>query len=250
MSPTCSIFFHNYYGDHEKWLRLFTCNIKIPFILYYNIVEDSIYNRSSNISELETLFNDQTNGKPCHIVIRNSCNKGKDIGGKLVLLDSSLKLQTEGAYGLFLHDKKSPYKSNGQDWADQFLKITEPGFIQQVTKIFDNDGMAGIVAASGTIINEYDPVSKSFVSTNNLLLWEQMNLYNLHPEHYSFVAGTMFWFRLEPMNLFFKKNHPLEIRKLFETGNVLDEFKGTYTHCWERLLSWIITTKGFKICVI
>ena len=57
----------------------------------------------------------------------------------------------------------------------------------------------------------------------------------------------MFWTKAKPIMDFFKNYNPLEIRMDLEDGNVLDNFNGTTTHAWERLLSWIVTNQGLTI---
>ena len=37
------------------------------------------------------------------------------------------------------------------------------------------------------------------------------------------------------------------LRKQLENGNVIDNFSGTVTHSWERLLSWIVTSNKMFI---
>jgi lipopolysaccharide biosynthesis protein len=250
MKRVSSIFFHNYYGDHVKWLQLFINNFQIPFNLYYNIVNESIYNTDYNAAELQAFFERQTDGRFCNLIIRESSNKGKDIGGKLILLDTYYKLGEITKYGLFLHDKRSPYKANHKTWAENLLKTSEPSFILKSINRMDKYEQIGIVAAPGTLKNEFDPISKSFIGKNSILLEKLITKYCLFISNYDFVAGSMFWCRMQPLHLFFSKYSSLEIRKALETGNVMDEFGGTYTHCWERLLSWIISAEGYEIKVI
>jgi hypothetical protein len=57
----------------------------------------------------------------------------------------------------------------------------------------------------------------------------------------------MFWVRALPLINFFKEHAPLDIRRTLEPGNVMDETHGTYTHAWERMLSWLITEQGYHL---
>jgi lipopolysaccharide biosynthesis protein len=86
-----------------------------------------------------------------------------------------------------------------------------------------------------------------FIGNNKNILNNLLGNYQIKPSSFAFVAGTMFWARAKPMKDFFCSYDPLEIRKDLEDGNVLDNFSGTITHSWERVLSWIITSKGFLI---
>lgn len=249
MSPLCSIFFHNYYGSHPSWMNYFEKNISFPAYLYYNITEESIYNTEQATADLCS-YKPNVNGNLKKIIVRQSPNKGKDIGGKLVLLDAFLKLGMQTEYGLFLHDKKSPYKANNQTWANNLLKIAEKSFSEQALALLKNKQDTGIVTANGNIGNEFDYTTNHFRSTNKQLLPELQNMFDIHPLDFWYVNGTMFWFRMEPLVNFFEKNAPLKIRAMLEKGNVTDENLGTYTHSWERLLCWIITSQNYTIKTI
>ena len=250
MKPICSIFFHNYYGEHEYWIDFFSKNITIPSILYYNIVSDSIYNLNEDAAQIFKTLQPNPKNNITQIILRLSNNKGKDIGGKLILFDAYQKIGIETEYGLFLHDKKSIYKANNITWANDLLKIAAPDFQIKVFALFAKNADIGIITASGNIINEYDAGLKTFRSTNKLLLNQLLHSYNISPRNYEYVAGTMFWFRIMPLNIFFTKNNCLQVRELFENGNVTDQYAGTFTHSWERILSWIFTLDGHKINII
>ena len=249
MKPICSIFFHNYYGNHKYWIDFFIEKIKIPSILYYNIVNESIYNLDENISEILKLA-DTNIGNINKIIFRQSSNKGKDIGGKMVLLDAYQKLDFKTEFGVFLHDKKSIYKANNITWANELFKIIEPDFQKKALQLLTENVNIGIVAASGSIINEYNESLKSFASNNKAILSFLQDLFKIFPNNFQYVAGTMFWYRMQPINNFFKNNSPLQIRESFEGGNVIDQYSGSYTHSWERLLCWIITMQKYKINTI
>jgi len=245
-SPTCSIFFHNYYGQHDDWIRFFSQKMNVPFILYYNIVEDSPYNLEQ--SSLSGISRSNPPGPGLKkIVLRRSPNQGKDIGGKLVLLDAALRENDNSEYSLFLHDKKSPYKIQNEAWKEKLFRIVEPTFAQKALSAFGNDQKIGIIAGADSIRNEYDPHSQSFVSRNSVLLSGLQSAYNIATNDYRYVAGTMFWARQRPLLDFFTQHQPLDIRGSLERGNVMDDNHGTFTHSWERLMTWLIFTRGYTI---
>jgi lipopolysaccharide biosynthesis protein len=256
-----ALFFHNYYGEHERWMRLFCESIQVPFDLYYNVVEDSVYNvwdgatavahgapmavhggsAPAHRGLLERLHGAASGPHLRSITLRLSPNQGKDIGGKLVLMDAYLRLQSNSDYILFVHDKKSPYKIESAQWQQDLLRVIAPDFAETALAVFASDPSVGIVAAAGSISNEHGS------GTNQARLRQlEMDL-ALTPPRHDFVAGTMFWARSLPLSTFFQKHPPLEIRKTLERGNVLDEFQGTQTHSWERMLSWLIIAQGFSI---
>ncbi|MDB5277545.1 MAG: hypothetical protein JWR61_2500 [Ferruginibacter sp.] len=181
-----------------------------------------------------------------HCIIITTSNKGKDIGAKLALLQLFLQLQIEADYLLFLHDKKSLQALKSATWKKDLLKIISPDGIGQTMKIFQENQSCGIIATEEYIIKELFEQGL-FSGTNGSILTALMTKYEIRPPSYSFVAGTMFWARAKPVNDFFRRHCPLEIRKELEDGNVLDNFYGTVTHTWERLLSWVITSQHYSI---
>src|SRR5687767_3168267 len=146
MNPAISIFFHNYYGHHKKWIQFFTEKMTVPFNLFYNIVEDSIYNSEDDHRLLSGLQNNTPGQYLKRIIFRKSTNRGKDIGGKLVLLDTYLHSKLGSEFIIFLHDKKSPYKIQNQEWEKKLFRIIEPVFIEQALAFFDKNPKTGIIA--------------------------------------------------------------------------------------------------------
>lgn len=179
-------------------------------------------------------------------VIKISHNSGKDIGGKLILLQQWLLFGAKDDYLIFLHDKRSPHSPLSQFWKTELFKIIDSPNIDIALNHFAANATTGIICAKAFIRNEHI-AGTDFNTTNNLLLKELISKYNITRSDYSFVAGTMFWCRSSAYREFFKKNSPLSIRATLENGNIDDFQKGTITHSWERLLSWIGTTNNQKI---
>ena len=178
--------------------------------------------------------------------IMYTSNKGKDIGGKLALLSLYQQLQAAADYLLFLHDKKSLQAVQDVQWRKDLLRIVEPDRIASILEHFFKHPYCGIVASKPYIRPE-NLADGAFKSHNTDWIKQLLNAYTLKPKTYDYVAGTMFWARAAALENFFGTHHPLTIRKTLEEGNVLDNFSGTYTHSWERLFSWIITSQGYQI---
>ncbi|HWK02900.1 MAG TPA: rhamnan synthesis F family protein [Puia sp.] len=245
--PSCSIFFHNYYGRHEDWIRLFSQKIGIAFTLFYNITDDSLYNLEDDHRLMDRLQQAISGPWLKKIVLRRSPNQGKDIGGKLVLLDTCLHEQENSEYSIFLHDKKSPYKIQNQEWKDKLFRIIEPSFAEKAMVSFAKNKEIGIIAGSDSIYNEYDYSQQAFISNNRSQLIQLRSGFAIDSTDYRYVAGTMFWVRSLPLLDFFRRYPPLEIRKTLEKGNIMDETSGSNTHAWERMLSWLIFAQGYTI---
>ncbi|HWB90207.1 MAG TPA: rhamnan synthesis F family protein [Puia sp.] len=175
-----------------------------------------------------------------------SPNLGKDIGGKLLLMQLLFSLAPETPYTFLLHDKRSYQKQSGRWEKEGLFSILEPEKLSAITAAFDDDPNLGIACASGYIRNEYLGDGR-FDTTNSDLLGELMKQYAIPARHLRFVGGTMFCIRTALLRDFFPGYGALEVRATLESGNVLDHEHGTRTHCWERMLSWVATSAGYKI---
>jgi lipopolysaccharide biosynthesis protein len=182
-------------------------------------------------------------------VITISSNKGKDIGGKLLLLRVCIETGTEPDWIIFLHDKKSLQALNARTWKNDLLQIVNKENIQKIDTIISNNKECGIIASRNYIRKEIMQ-SETFTGNNGIILSKLVKEYNIRCRNYEYVAGTMFWAKGPALLNFFKKFDPLKIRQSLEEGNVIDNFAGTMTHSRERLLSWIITSQGLNIKTI
>lgn len=230
---------HLYYDTIEELLPLSEQKeLTIGNNFFFNLNADSEFNNTIRSTLKKTFPNSP---------ITVSTNKGKDIGGKLVLIDLCLKLNLKADVYLVLHDKQSPHTTLGIRWRQKLFRIIDPQNIQKITRLFEKDKKIGIICAKEFILNEYNSRTDTFNCTSNLILKELIEKYKLQLKNYDFVGGTMFWIRAEIINSFFEKYSPLEVRMNLEKGNVMDNKHGTIAHAWERMLSWIATDQGYYI---
>jgi len=233
-----AILYHIFYED--------SCDIvcrELETIQQYKPV--FIFNICADTPGKKNMAHQLSNKFPGCFIIFTS-NTGKDIGAKLVMLQLLLQLEINPDYLLFLHDKKSLQALKSASWKNDLLTIIHPSKIETVLKYFAQDDQCGMIAAKKYIHKEPFE-NNSFTGKNAVLLKELMDRHHIRTNDFSFVAGTMFWARAAPMLRFFGEHNPLNIRKGMETGNVIDNFSGTITHSWERLLSWIITAQKLHI---
>jgi len=174
-------------------------------------------------------------------------NKGKDIGGKLALIDLFMKTRQPCDYMVMLHDKLSPHAVTGDTWRTKLLGILEPKKIKTILKEFKDKSDTGIIGAKDFIKNEYNNKVGELETTNKLKLTELIKKYNLQVNNYLFIAGTMFWVRSDIIKGFFSVHKPLECREMLEEGDFTDQFEGTYTHSWERLFCLLATSEKYNI---
>jgi len=219
-------FLHSYYEPNDNFYKLETENLYWSHSGFWNKEWDNQFNCNNRFL---------TN------------NIGKDIGGKMFLFKVLLEENITDDYILFLHDKQSPQVLNGKKWNKELWNITSSENINKAINIMNKDNSIGIVANKQSIVNPDETGEKYAYATNKEIIFKQAEKYNILPSNKSFVAGTMFIARLQPYIDFFSKNNPINIRLNMEAGNVLDINKGTLTHSWERLLSWIITSKNYRI---
>lgn len=251
----------NFVALSLKLLSSMKCKISIMIHLYYEDTWYFIYKKVRELikdSEAQLFVNvDCENPKhekilriiklrfPDSVVIK-SPNKGKDIGGKLLLINMYLALKVESKLLLFLHDKKSPQVIDGSEWRQKLFAISESKNLINILSRF-KDNNTGMIGSKGHVLNIKNELESDIFMGNKKEILNLAQKYHLSSNDYAFVAGTMFWVRAEIFENFFRKYSPLVIREGLETGNVMDNFGTTITHSWERIFGWIVSTYGQTI---
>ena len=235
---TIAVLYHIFYEDSCELV----CQELEPVMTYNPIFLFNICSETPCKDEISEALNKKFPG--CFIIYTS--NKGKDIGAKLALFELLLKLDLQSDYLLLLHDKKSLQALKSSTWKNDLIKIIFPDNIKAIMQFFSENKNCGIIGTKEYIISE--PFENNqFTGVNSLILSDLLLQYNIKVKSFEFVAGTMFWVRAQPLKLFFSRNNPLEIRRALENGNVIDNFSGTITHSWERMLSWIVLSSGYFI---
>jgi lipopolysaccharide biosynthesis protein len=175
-------------------------------------------------------------------------NLGKDIGGKLALIDLYLFLGIKSSYIVMLHDKQSHHSVYGESWKSELFKVFDVNNLPTILDLF-RDPAVGVVGTKKWIVNEYDARTGNFIN-NNQLSKELCKRFHILIENYDFIGGTMFWIRSSVIEKFFRKNDPILIRGELESGNVMDSHGESLTHTWERMFSWIATNDGYRVAGI
>ncbi|MBS1603554.1 MAG: glycosyltransferase [Bacteroidetes bacterium] len=173
-------------------------------------------------------------------------NVGKDVGGKMALIDLYLTLGLSSDYIILLHDKQSPQTLVGDSWRKNLLKILDRRNTPHILHLFENDQKIGVIGAKEHIINEWDNNTQKF-RHNDDLVKTYLKKYNIRLQHHEYISGTMYWMRASIIESFFKKNNPIELRSELEAGNVLDNHGSTIAHTWERMFCWLGANQGYKI---
>ena len=239
MRPRITLICHLYYADSLEWMQVYLNNLSTYDCTYlFNINCASEFHEELGI-QIRKLF-------PKAIFIKTP-NIGKDIGGKLALIDLATHLGIKSDYYILVHDKYSLHTSTGIAWRNKLFRILEPTIIEKTLQLFVKSQGIGVIASKECIMIEEMEKENNENSQNRKILLDLGKKYSLTPSSHQFVGGTMFWVRTEIFNRFFSFHSPLSVRKTLEKGNVLDFENGSITHAWERLLSWIIFTQGYAI---
>lgn len=180
-------------------------------------------------------------------VIFKVSNLGKDIGGKLISLKYYLEFCNKTDLVVFLHDKISPQTLNSTYWFDKLYEIFAPAKFRKVLSIFQKEENVGMIGSKKFLNNEYIKPAGRFDTNNNEIMLSLVKQYNIQTQEYDFIAGSIFIVRSPLYENFFGIVNPLEVRAMLEPGNVLDISNGTYTHTWERLLSFIVSSQNYKV---
>jgi len=172
-------------------------------------------------------------------------NIGKDIGGKLALIDLYLFLGIKSSYIVMLHDKQSLHSVAGESWKSELFKVFDVNNLPKILDLF-RDSKVGIVGTKKWIVNEYDAGTDNFIN-NDQMSKKLCKRFHISIQNYDFIGGTMFWIRSSVIEKFFRKNDPILIRAELESGNVMDSHGESLTHTWERMFSWIATNDGYRV---
>ena len=174
-------------------------------------------------------------------------NKGKDIGGKLALVDLYINTGQKSDYIVFLHDKVSPHSITGERWRNKLFSIVDTDRIRSILKEFQSNPKLGIVGARDFLKNEFDEKKQMMDTRNSEKIQELVKRYNLDVTNHTFIVGMMFWIRTEIIQKFFSINSPLTCREQLEEADSTDQHEGTYTHSWERIFSWLANSQDYTL---
>ncbi len=166
-------------------------------------------------------------------------NKGRDIWPFIAALRATKDLGYR--FGCKLHSKKSAHLSNGDCWRRSLVEslIGAAGLNEGCDALAGN-ARAGLAAPSETFLSAKDPQTMRDNSENVQRAFELLE--RPAAELADFVAGTMFWFRVEAMNAV--ANSPV---KAADFGPELGAIDGTLAHAFERLFPTLVASKGFEV---
>ena len=166
-------------------------------------------------------------------------NRGRDI---LPFLRVADRLLDEGVeVVLKLHTKRSTHRSDGDRWrSDMLERLTAATRATRIVERFDADPQLGMVAPEDHVL----PM-KTYLSANRDAIEYLITRLGLRGRRYldqDFVAGSMFWCRLEALRPLLD-GHLEEWEFEAETG----QLDGTFAHAIERVISLCARDAGYVV---
>jgi hypothetical protein len=174
-------------------------------------------------------------------------NKGKDIGGKLVLIKHILEEGFEYDYLVFAHDKQSFHmtdRNKAAKWRSDLLNaVLMPDNVNRILTAFSQNPMIGM--CGGRVI---DGLIQSVISVHPgnypLIKRTYESLFGSLPQTSAFIGGTMFWVRFSLFKGTLTPHRIDVILSQLESGNVMEP---SVTHAVERIFGIIVTAHQYKI---
>jgi lipopolysaccharide biosynthesis protein len=166
-------------------------------------------------------------------------NRGRDI---LPFLRVANRLIDEGVeVVLKLHTKRSEHRQDGSTWRQELLqRLASPDRGQAIAEAFQTDPTLGLVAPEGHV----QPLS-FYWGANEEAVEHLCRLAGIGPpeaESDHFIAGSMFWARLEALRPLLDA-HPAEWEFEPEQGQV----DGTFAHAVERVVQLCAQAAGYRM---
>jgi len=240
-----AVLMHLYYQD--LWLEFATYigNIPLPFDLFVNLVEGN-----PNNAKLRKTIRRRFWYPMRKVVVQETENRGRDIGGFLRLIDRVLKTGRNYDAVILMHSKKTLHQDpkNGVNWRTSLLLSILAGRkrIRKIAGMFQADPRLGMVGCKYWLFND-DNRPDLVYCHNKPLIDAYCRRFKLSTEKNDFIAGTMFWVRAKPFLGFFARHDPLALAAELEPGDLQDYHKPTRTHAWERIFGYLITSQGYSI---
>jgi len=166
-------------------------------------------------------------------------NRGRDV---LPFLHVANRLLDEGVeLVLKLHTKRSTHRRDGEAWRGELLeRLLAPSRAQAIVKAFGAAPDLGLVAAEGHV----QPLSYYWGGNRDTvdLLGVLLGIPAPDPDRDQFIAGSMFWARLEALRPLLDAH--LDPWRFEEEAGQVD---GTFAHAIERIIALAAQAAGFRM---
>ncbi len=241
--PKIAVIVHIYYdnlvGEMIDYLTKFPYEFDLYVSFSSDTYPDSTQQVEDNIDAIKTAF------PSAHTQIVP--NKGKDIGGKLVLLKHIFEEGIIYDYLVFAHDKQSFHmadRNKANLWRSELLgAVLNPDNVNRILTAFEKNPTIGM--CGGRVIDGLmQPIVAGHPGNCPLIRSTYESLFGSLPHTSAFIGGTMFWVRF---SLFKSSLTPSKIDRILsqlESGNVMEP---SVTHAVERIFGIITTAHQYRI---
>lgn len=222
-----ALILHLYYPDLWDEMRSYISNLGNNFDLYVTI--PSQVDMSDH--EIQTHFPDAR--------IFRCENRGRDIAPFLEVFYAISNLNYK--YICKIHTKKSPHITGGDEWRHDVLNklLGSQETIRQIKEAFDNHPDWGMIAPEAHVM----PHSYYWnINAEKVLLLATATGIPTADVAFSFVAGSMFWFKPEAFELLLKAN-----RRTKDFDREEGQRDGTLAHAYERFFGMMVNHAGYHI---
>lgn len=166
-------------------------------------------------------------------------NRGRDI---LPFLHVANRLLDEGVVVVLkVHSKRSKHLPNGEVWRRELLeKLLAPERAARIVDAFNTTPELGMVGAEGHLqpLDHYWGANRDTAD----YLAVRVGITGTPTAHDRFIAGSMFWARLEALRPLLDAH--LAVAEFESEAGQLD---GTFAHAIERVMALVCTASGFKL---
>jgi len=243
-SPRIAVLIHIYYNDLVPEMLKYLDMLEYDFDLYVSFASNAYPRETSTVSgNIELLKSKHPDAKV--FVVEN---RGKDIGGKMLMMRHIIESNLDYDYAVFAHDKQSnhmKHRINANQWRAELLDaIFLPANVNRILNAFQSNlkmGMCGTRVRAGYINSRAISVN---LGNYPLIQKTYAHYFGTLPATSAFIGGTMFWVKWPIYRSAFNVDNINKIYKQLETGDVTEP---SITHAMERIFGIIVTSKGYKI---
>ena len=225
-----AIILHLFYSDLWTEIQEYLSNLEGKFDLFVSI-------------PLETDISEETiRASYPHAYIFRCRNRGRDVAPFLEIFNEIYPLDYK--YLCKIHSKKSAHRAGGEIWRQDMIAklLGSKQIVAQIKESFDNHSNWGIIAPKDHVIPH------TFYWGSNKPIVEDLARRAALPEEeteFSFMAGSMFWFKPEVFYLLTKLDISVQDFPI-EDG----QLDGTLAHGIERFFGLLAYHSGYQIVEI
>jgi lipopolysaccharide biosynthesis protein len=173
--------------------------------------------------------------QPKHVLVTK--NIGRDIWPFVQALKVGLGMGYK--FGCKLHSKMSTHRNDGGAWRRSLVdSVVSPASIERLGPLFFDQPRFGFAAMEQSFHTLHDPDTVLHNLENMKAVMSRLGV--TQPDFQEFVAGSMFWFRLEA----FQGLAGIDASWFDEE---LGQIDGTTAHAFERIFASYVCAMGWKL---